>query len=61
MTGILDHPVLAMKSDGDLWFNNGARVPLSEILEELKNEAIATNKDVGEEARHQTVGSDHLC
>jgi ribonucleoside-triphosphate reductase (thioredoxin) len=44
MTGILDHPVLAMKSDGDLWFNNGARVPLSEILEELKNEAIATNK-----------------
>jgi ribonucleoside-triphosphate reductase (thioredoxin) len=44
MTGILDHPVLAMKSDGDLWFNNGARVPLSEILEELKNEAVATNK-----------------
>jgi ribonucleoside-triphosphate reductase (thioredoxin) len=44
MTGILDHPVLAMKSDGDLWFNNGARVPLSEILEELKNESIATNK-----------------
>jgi ribonucleoside-diphosphate reductase alpha chain len=45
MTGILDHPVLAMKSDGGLWFDNGKRIPLPEILEELKNEAIATNKE----------------
>ena len=44
MTGILDHAVLAMKSDGELWFNNGKRLPLSEILEALKNEAIETNK-----------------
>src|SRR5210317_274124 len=44
MTGILDHPVLAMKSDGGLWFDNGKRRELSEILEDLKNEAIATNK-----------------
>jgi len=44
MTGILDHPVLAMKSDGDLWFDKGKRRPLSEILEELKDESIATNK-----------------
>ena len=46
MTGILDHPVLAMKDDGGLWFNNGKRLPLSrQYLEELKNEAIATNKE----------------
>ena len=44
MTGILDHSVLAMKSDGGLWFNNGKRLQLSEILEELKDEAIETNK-----------------
>src|SRR6056300_595309 len=44
MTGILDHPVLAMKSDGGLWFDNGKRRELSEILEDLKKEAIATNK-----------------
>ena len=45
LTGILDHPVLAMKDDGGLWFNNGKRLPLSEILEELKDKAIATNKE----------------
>src|SRR5210317_941117 len=45
MTGILDHPVLAMKSDGGLWFDNGKRRDLSKILEELKDEAIATNKE----------------
>ena len=45
MTGILDHSVLAMKSDGGLWFDNGRRRELSEILEELKDEAITTNKE----------------
>src|SRR6056300_865781 len=45
MTGILDHPVMSMKSDGGLWFDNGKRRDLSEILEELKNESIATNKE----------------
>src|SRR6056300_730264 len=44
LTGILDHPVLAMKSDGGLWFDNGKRRDLSKILEDLKKEAIATNK-----------------
>jgi ribonucleoside-triphosphate reductase len=45
MTGILDHPVMSMKSDGGLWFDNGKRRDLSKILEDLKNEAIATNKE----------------
>jgi ribonucleoside-diphosphate reductase alpha chain len=44
MTGILDHSVLAMESDGGLWFDNGRRRDLSEILEELKDEAVAVNK-----------------
>ena len=45
MTGILDHSVLAMKSDGGLWFDNGRRRALSEILEELKDEAVRVNKE----------------
>ena len=45
MTGILDHSVLAMQDDGGLWFDNGRRRQLEAILEELKNEAIATNKE----------------
>jgi ribonucleoside-diphosphate reductase alpha chain len=34
-----------MKDDGGLWFNNGKRLPLSEILEELKDESVRTNKE----------------
>jgi len=45
LTGIMDHPVLNGSGDKGTWFNHPNQPDLTKVLEELKYEAVKTNKE----------------